>query len=77
MVSGKIYRFPDNARRLSTLALNLDGPNPSYAYELTTPGGPMRRSSASKVLSVSTGSDRARAPTNHGTTVAKGAWELR
>jgi CubicO group peptidase (beta-lactamase class C family) len=33
-ISGKIYRFPDNALRLSTLTLNLDGPNPSYAYEL-------------------------------------------
>jgi CubicO group peptidase (beta-lactamase class C family) len=35
-VSGKVYRFPANALRLSTVSLNLTGPDPSYAYELAT-----------------------------------------
>ena len=72
-ISGKIYRFPENAQRLSTLALNLDGVNPSYAYELTTgrPDAPVERFEGPIGLD---GTYRAGKPTNQGITVAKGAW---
>jgi CubicO group peptidase (beta-lactamase class C family) len=44
-LSGKTYRFPDNALQLSSLKLNLDSPVPSYAYELKTgrPDHPVER----------------------------------
>jgi hypothetical protein len=72
-ISGKIYRFPENALRLSTLTLNLDGPNPSYAYELKTgrPDAPAERFEGPIGLD---GIFREGMPTNQGITVAKGTW---
>jgi hypothetical protein len=40
IISGKVYRFSDNPPRLQSLMLNLEGPEPSYAYIL----GPARPS---------------------------------
>jgi hypothetical protein len=72
-ISGKIYRFSDNPLRLSALALNLDGPNPSYKYELRAgrPDAPVERFEGPIGLD---GVYRAGVPTDQGITVAKGAW---
>jgi CubicO group peptidase (beta-lactamase class C family) len=72
-ISGKTYRFPDNALRLSSLELNLDGPVPSYAYEIKTgrPDHPVERFEGPIGLD---GVYREAAPTSQGITVAKGAW---
>jgi CubicO group peptidase (beta-lactamase class C family) len=72
-ISGKLYRFPENSLRLSTLSLNFVGPNPSYAYELETgrPDAPVERFEGPIGLD---GVYRAGVPTNRGITVAKGAW---
>jgi CubicO group peptidase (beta-lactamase class C family) len=40
IISGKVYRFSDNPLRLQSLILNLEGPEPSYAYII----GPARPS---------------------------------
>jgi hypothetical protein len=53
--------------------LNLDGPNPSYEYELRAgrPDAPVERFEGPIGLD---GVYRAGVPTNQGITVAKGAW---
>jgi CubicO group peptidase (beta-lactamase class C family) len=33
-ISGKVWRFPDNPANIKTVAYDLDGPEPSYSYEL-------------------------------------------
>jgi CubicO group peptidase (beta-lactamase class C family) len=72
-ISGKTYRFPDNALQLGSLKLNLDSPVPSYAYEVKTwrPDHPVERFEGPIGLD---GVYREGAPTNQGITVAKGAW---
>jgi CubicO group peptidase (beta-lactamase class C family) len=72
-ISGKTYRFPDNALQLSSMKLNFDSPVPSYAYELKTgrPDHPVERFEGPIGLE---GVYREGAPTNQGITVAKGAW---
>jgi CubicO group peptidase (beta-lactamase class C family) len=72
-ISGKTYRFPDNALRLTSLKLKLDGPVASYAYELKTgrPDHPVERFEGPIGLD---GIYREGAPTVQGIPVAKGAW---
>jgi hypothetical protein len=74
-ISGKIYLFPDNALQLSSLELNLNGPVPSYAYEVRTgrPDHPVERFEGPVGLD---GVYRESAPTDRGITIAKGAWSI-
>jgi len=38
-VSGRVYRFADNARRFKSISLHLTDANPSYEFEYSTPTG--------------------------------------
>ena len=72
-ISGKTYRFAQNPLGLSTMTLNLEGPDPSYAYELATgrADAPVERVEGPLGLD---GTYRAGKETNQGPSVAKGSW---
>jgi CubicO group peptidase (beta-lactamase class C family) len=36
-ISGKVWRFPDNPMNIKSITYDLDGPDPSYSYELRRP----------------------------------------
>jgi CubicO group peptidase (beta-lactamase class C family) len=74
LVSGRVYRFPENPLRLSAVSFNLTGPDPSYAYEVATgrPDKPFERFEGPIGVD---GRYRTGAPGRDGIiTAAKGAW---
>ena len=69
-ISGKTYRFAQNPLGLTTMTLNLEGPDPSYAYELATgrADAPVERVEGPLGLD---GTYRTGKETNQGPSVAK------
>jgi CubicO group peptidase (beta-lactamase class C family) len=72
-ISGKVYHFTDNALRLSSLSVDLVGPNPSYEYVnyASQPGAPTEQFGGPIGLD---GAYRIGGRRSFGISAAKGVW---